>query len=117
MVLPLGKTLSGAINKILKKGPIDKGLILELKNEIFKALLDADIQFDIAYKMTEIVHERALIENPPPGISKRCNDNIVYEELARIMGWEAEILNLDKKKNVIMVIEFKDQVKQLLLVN
>ena len=28
----LGKTLSGAINKILKKGPIDKGLILELKN-------------------------------------------------------------------------------------
>ena len=102
----LGKTLSGAINKILKKGPIDKGLILELKNEIFKALLDADIQFDIAYKMTEIVHERALIENPPPGISRRdAMINIVYEELARIMGWEAEILNLDKKKkNVIMVI-------------
>ncbi|MFV2016057.1 MAG: signal recognition particle receptor subunit alpha, partial [Candidatus Heimdallarchaeota archaeon] len=44
----LGKSLSGAVNKILNRGPIDKQAILELKNEIFRSLLEADINFNLA---------------------------------------------------------------------
>ena len=100
----LGKSLSGAMNKLLGRGPIDKETILELKNEIFKALLDADVQFDIAYLMAENLQQRALNDSPPPGVSRKdAMVTIVYEELARIMGWEA--LNLEKKRtNLLMTI-------------
>lgn len=102
----LGKSLSGAMDKLLGRGPVDKETILELKNEIFKSLLDADIQFDIAYQMAENLQERAMNESPPAGVSRQdAMTTIVYEELARIMGWASYPLELSKKKtNILMTI-------------
>ncbi|MHA2170723.1 MAG: AAA family ATPase, partial [Candidatus Kariarchaeaceae archaeon] len=80
--------------------------ILELKNDIFRALLDADIQFDLAFQMAENLQRRALDEKLPSGISRRdAMVTIVYEELARIMGGTAYPLTLEKKRvNTIMLI-------------
>lgn len=102
----LGKSLSGAMNRLLSRGPVDKETILELKNEIFKSLLEADIQMDIAYEMAENMQNRALNEEVPLGVSRRdAMVNIVYEELARIMGWTSYPLNLEKKRvNILMTI-------------
>jgi len=102
----LGKSLSNAMDRLLGRGPVDKETILNLKNEIFKSLLDADIQVDIAYQMAENLQERAMNESPPPGVSRKDTMvTIVYEELARIMGWTAYPLQLDRKKtNILMTI-------------
>jgi len=102
----LGKSLSTAMNRLLGRGVIDKELILELKNDIFKALIRADIQFDIAAQMAENLQRRALNEKLPSGISrKNTMINIVYEELSSIMGGEAYPLNIDKKStNILMAI-------------
>ncbi len=85
---------------------IDKELILSLKNDIFKSLLEADIQFDIALQMADNLHKRALSEKTPVGTSRRNTMiNIVYEELTSIMGGVQYPLNLSKgKTNVIMMI-------------
>ncbi|MHA2172660.1 MAG: signal recognition particle receptor subunit alpha, partial [Candidatus Kariarchaeaceae archaeon] len=58
----LGKSLSSAMNRLIGRGKLDKELILELKNDIFRALLDADIQFDLAFQMAENLQRRALDE-------------------------------------------------------
>ncbi len=101
----LSKSLSSALNKLMGK-PLDAATILELKNDIFKALLAADIQFDIAFKMAENLHQRALNEKPPKGITRRnAMINIVYEELTKIMGGTPYPLNLDKSRtNILMMI-------------
>ncbi|MDH5401653.1 MAG: signal recognition particle receptor subunit alpha [Candidatus Heimdallarchaeota archaeon] len=102
----LGKSLTNAVNKLSGKSVLDKELIIEIKNDIFKSLLEADIQFDLAYKLAENLHNRALSEKPPTGVSRRnAMINILYEELTSIMGGVQHSLNLDRKKvNVIMMI-------------
>lgn len=102
----LGKSISGAVNKILSRGPIDKQAILELKNEIFRSLLEADINFNLASQMAENLHQRALVEKPPMGISRKdAMVNIIYEELTKIMGGTAYTLDLQKGRvNILMMI-------------
>ncbi|MHA2503028.1 MAG: signal recognition particle receptor subunit alpha [Candidatus Kariarchaeaceae archaeon] len=102
----LGKSLSGAMNRLLSRGPVDKETILELKNEIFKSLLEADVQMDIAYQMAENMQNRALNEEIPVGVSRKdAMVTIIYEELARIMGWTSYPLQLEKNRvNILMTI-------------
>jgi signal recognition particle subunit SRP54 len=102
----LGKSLSNAMNKLMGKGIIDKELILELKNDIFRSLLEADIQLDLASQMADNLQNRALNHKLPSGISRRdAMITIVYEELASIMGGTAYPLNLQKgKTNILMLI-------------
>lgn len=102
----LGKSLNEAISKVVRRGPVDKDLIIELKNEIFKSLLDADISFELATQVVQNVEERSLNEKLPPGLERnKAVINIVYEELTRIMGERAYKLNIDKKKtNILMTL-------------
>ena len=102
----LGKSIHSAIEKFVRKGPMDKELILELKNSIFRSLLDADIDMAVASVVVNNLEQRSLNEKLPPGIErKKAVVNIVYEELTRIMGGEARPLNINKKKtNIIMML-------------
>ncbi len=102
----LGKSIHSAIEKFVRRGPLDKELVLELKNDIFRALLDADIDIAVASVVVNNLEQRSLTEELPPGIDrKKAVINIVYEELTRIMGGEARPLNVNKKKtNIIMML-------------
>ncbi|MCY3411467.1 MAG: signal recognition particle protein [Candidatus Heimdallarchaeota archaeon] len=101
----LSKSLSTALNKLMGQ-KIDKELILELKNDIFKSLLEADINFEIAAQMADNLHKRALTEQTPTGTSrKNTMIAIVYDELTSIMGGQSFPLNLSKEKtNILMMI-------------
>lgn len=101
----LSKSLSGALNKLMG-GKIDKELILELKNDIFRSLLEADIQFDIAAQMADNLHKRALSEQTPAGTTRQNTMiSIVYDELTSIMGGSYHPLDLEKgRTNIIMMI-------------
>jgi signal recognition particle subunit SRP54 len=102
----LGKSLNSAIEKVIKRGPIDKELIIELKNDIFTSLLEADISIELATQVVQNVENRSFSEKLPPGLERnKAIVNIVYEELTNIMGRTAHKLKLDKKKtNILMTL-------------
>ncbi len=102
----LGKSLNSAITKVLRRGPVDADLIRELKNDIFKALLEADVEINVASEVVNRVEQRSLSEKLPPGLERnKAVINIVYEELTKIMGDRAYPLNIQKgKTNIIMVV-------------
>ena len=84
---------------------VDKELIIKLKNDIFRALLEADIQLDMATQMAENLHKRALSESPPPGTTRQnAIISIVYDELTGIMGGNHYPLNIEKGKTNILML-------------
>ncbi len=101
-----GKSLNNAINKLINKGPADAALIKELKNDILRALLEADIELSLASQVVTNVEARSLSEELPPGLERnKAVINIVYEELTKIMGEKFYPLSLEKEKtNILMAI-------------
>lgn len=102
----LGKSLTNAVNRIISRGPVDKAQILELKNEVFKILLTADIRLQDAKILVDTLERRALTEKPPAGITRKdAMIHILYQELTRIMGTKTYPLNIHKKQvNKLMLV-------------
>ncbi|MHA2254762.1 MAG: signal recognition particle receptor subunit alpha, partial [Candidatus Heimdallarchaeaceae archaeon] len=59
MLNKLGTALNKAITKIIRGGPPDKKTIQELKNEMLRALLEADVQFDLAASVVNEVEKKS----------------------------------------------------------
>lgn len=94
----LGKTLRKSLRRLARAGYIDKETLNETVKEIQKALLSADVNVKLVFKMSEKIKERADKEKPKPGLTQREHIvNIVYEELLNALGGEAESLELNKK--------------------
>ena len=55
----LGSALNSAISKIIRGGPPDKEVIKELKNEMLRALLESDVNFDLAASVVNEVERRS----------------------------------------------------------
>ena len=102
----LGKSLTNTLNKLTKNSPIDKKLILTLKNEIFISLLDADVSLDVANELCSKIESRSFSEELPVGLErKKAVINIVYEELVKIMGANTYKLNLKPNQvNILITI-------------
>ena len=102
----LGKSLTNTLNKLTKSGPVDKKLILTLKNEIFASLLEADVSLDIANDLCTKIESRSFSEELPTGLErKKAVINIVYEELVKIMGDKTYKLNLKSNQvNIIITV-------------
>ncbi len=85
----LGKSLRNVLAKIAKSGAIDEDLLAEISRDIQRALLQSDVNVQLALELTTRVKQRAKDEKPPAGASVRdFLVRIVYEEIRRIMGEE-----------------------------
>ncbi|MGI0132538.1 MAG: signal recognition particle protein Srp54 [Thermoplasmata archaeon] len=83
----LGKSLRGVLQKIAKGGTIDDALIAEVVRDIQRALLQADVNVQLAIDLTQRVKRRAKEEKPPAGASVRdFLIRIIYEEIRGILG-------------------------------
>ncbi len=83
----LGTKIRDSLSRLIKRGPPDKETIKQLKNEILRALLEADVNFDIAVEVVNKVEERSLEKELAPGLSRQKSIiSIVYDELTRILG-------------------------------
>ncbi len=86
----LGKSLHKALTRLTGSRTIDSEAVGQLKKDIQRALLLADVNVKLVGRLTKKIEERALNEEPPSGISRRHHVvNIVYEELADFLGREA----------------------------
>ena len=87
MLGKLGSALNTAISKIIRGGPPDKDQIRELKNAMLKALLEADVQFDLAAEVVNEVERKSMDKKLPDGLSRKKSVlSIIHEELTKFLG-------------------------------
>ena len=83
----LGKSLRGVLQKIARGAAVDEALIAEVVRDIQRALLQADVNVQLAIELTQRVKRRAKEEKPPSGASVRdFLIRIIYEEIRGILG-------------------------------
>jgi signal recognition particle subunit SRP54 len=83
----LGKSLRGVLQKIARSNTVDEALIAEVVRDIQRALLQADVNVQLALDLTQRVKKRARDEKPPAGASLRdFLVRIIYEEIRGILG-------------------------------
>ncbi len=83
----LGKSLRGVLQKIARSSAIDETLLAEVVRDIQRALLQADVNVQLALDLTKRVRKRATEEKPPAGASVRdFLVRIIYEEIRGILG-------------------------------
>ena len=106
MLDKLGENLNKALNKLKTAAFVDKKLIKEVIKDIQRALIQADVNVKLVLKMSKEIERRALEEKTPKGLSKKEHIiKIVYEELVKLLGEEAKKLELNpKKQNVILLV-------------
>ncbi len=83
----LGRSLRGVLQKIAKGGTVDEALLAEVVRDIQRALLQADVNVQLALDLTQRVKRRANEEKPPAGAGLRdFLIRIIYEEIRGILG-------------------------------
>ncbi len=103
----LGRSLHNALARLTGSRSIDAETVRQLKRDIQRALLLADVNVELVSQLTKRIEERALNEQPPPGISKRHHVvNIVYEELTNFLGREAKEISFagGRETTVVMLV-------------
>ncbi len=85
----LGKSLRGVLQKIARGSVVDEALLAEVVRDIQRALLQSDVNVQLALDLTKRVRRRATEEKPPAGASLRdFLVRIIYEEIRGILGKE-----------------------------
>ncbi|MBW2971134.1 signal recognition particle protein Srp54 [Candidatus Woesearchaeota archaeon] len=101
----LGTSIRTSLEKVAKALFVDERLVNELVKEIQRALLQADVDVKLVFKLSEEIKRRALKEKPPAGISrKEYLIKIVYEELVKFLGETEEEIKVEKKPTRIMLV-------------
>jgi signal recognition particle subunit SRP54 len=83
----LGKSLRGVLQRIARSNTVDEALIAEVVRDIQRALLQADVNVQLAIDLTQRVKKRAHDEKPPAGASVRdFLVRIIYDGIRGILG-------------------------------
>jgi signal recognition particle subunit SRP54 len=86
------------------RGEYEKA-VREFVKELQKELIRADVNVKLVLDLTKRIKERALREEPPPGITRReWFINIVYEELSRFFGGDRKPRVKPEKKPWVMLL-------------
>ncbi len=101
----LKNNLREAIKKIVKSSGIDEELIKELSKDVQRALLQSDVNVRLVLEITKQLEARSLTETPPPGLSRKDHIvKILYDELAKLLGKEADFDFKPSKQNKIILL-------------
>jgi len=101
----LSSKFSEAFKSLSGKGRISEVNIAETVREIRRALLDADVNYDVAREFTRRIKEtaegEAVISKVSPG---QMFTKIVYDELVRILGREKEEIKFSSNPPTIILM-------------
>ncbi len=101
----LGSSLKNTLSKIAKAIFVDEKLINELVKDIQRALLQADVNVQLVFDLTNKIKERALKEETPAGLTKKeYLVKVVYEELVNFVGKEEGKIEIKSKPTKIMLV-------------
>jgi signal recognition particle subunit SRP54 len=100
----LSDKLDKALHVLKGHGQITEINVAETTKEVRRALLDADVNFKIAKEFTNRVKEKALGQNVLTSLQPgQLMVKIVKDELAQLMGGDAEGINLSGNPSVILM--------------
>ena len=101
----LKESLKNAIKKLIYSDVVDEKAIKEFVRDIQRSLLQADVNVRIVLDITSKIEKEALKSDIPTGLSKRDYIiNLLYEELAKILGTESKFEFPRNKCNVILLV-------------
>jgi len=101
----LGDSLKNTLRKIASSIFVDDKLINELIKDIQRALLQADVNVQLVYDLTNKIKERIKKKETPSGLTKKEHlINIVYEELVDFLGKEQYKIEIKEKPFKIMLV-------------
>lgn len=91
--------------KLLKgEGKITEINVAETLKDVRRALLEADVNYNVAKQFTERVKEKSLGQNVLTSVRPgELMVKIVHDELAMLMGGKASELNLSKIPSIILM--------------
>jgi signal recognition particle subunit SRP54 len=76
-----------AVAKLLKRSGPYEAVVNEYIRDLQRALISADVNVRLVFQITRRIRERALKEQPPPGVSRReWLVKLTYDELVRLFG-------------------------------
>src|SRR6476620_11486790 len=91
----LSERLGAIINKLTRKGSLSEADINEAMGEVRRALLEADVALDVVHAFTDAVKAKAVGQEVARSITPgQTVIKIVHDELVRILGAEAEQIDL-----------------------
>ena len=100
----LGGGLKAAFNRLVSSVTVDKSLIEQTVSDIRRALIQSDVNLQLANDIADKIKKRSMEEKTPSGMSKREQVvKIVYEELVNMLGKKFQPLKLDKKPSIILM--------------
>jgi len=100
----LGSSLKDTLSKITRTMFLDEKAINEIVKEIQRALLSADVNVHLVFNLSKTIKERAIKEKQQKGITQKEHlITIIYEELVKLMGEEAQGIEINKKPFYIML--------------
>ena len=101
----LSEKLEGALQSVSGQGRINEINVAETMREIRRALLNADVNFQVAREFTSRVKEKALGEDVLTSVTPGQQlTKIVYDELTHFLGEEHEGIEMaDQPPTVILV--------------
>ena len=101
----LGDSLKNTLRKIASSIFVDDKLINELIKDIQRALLQADVNVQLVFDLTNKIKERIKKKETPSGLTKKEHlINIVYEELVDFLGKEQYKIEIKEKPFKIMLV-------------
>jgi signal recognition particle subunit SRP54 len=100
----LSERLEGAFKSLKGEGKITELNVAESVKEIRRALVAADVNYNIAKDFTNKIKDKALGEKVLTAVKPgQLMVKIVYDELTELMGKEASPINLSGKPTVILI--------------
>lgn len=101
----LSEKLEGALQSLSGKGKISELNIAESMREIRRALLDADVNYQVARDFTERIKEKALGGKVLNAVSPGQQlVKIVYDELVHFLGGEHEDISFSDQPPTVILI-------------
>ncbi len=101
----LSQRLDGAIKRLTGQGRITELNIAESMREIRRALLEADVNYQVARNFTNRIKEKALgdrvLRSVAPG---QMIVKIVYDEIVQLLGGDAAEINLGTRLPAVILI-------------
>ena len=101
----LSERLGAILDKLTRKGALSEADVGEAMREVRRALLEADVALDVVRDFTESVKAKAVgqevVRSITPG---QMVIKIVHDELVRVLGSEAQGIDLAATPPVVMML-------------
>jgi signal recognition particle subunit SRP54 len=101
----LSDKLSGAFKSLSGKSKISDVNIAETVREIRRALLDADVNYEVAKSFTKIVKDRAMGDDVINAVNPgQMFTKVVYDELVKVLGGSREDITFAQKPPTVILV-------------